>query len=371
MGQICQEIKEIETWLTAYTDFEDLTREYYLEYGRAIPSSAIPDAFYKPVSLHPMDLKNVTFSQETSRKLIGRSLGQTYLEHQYFQPGLDLFIQKHPRYSESDIHSHQFFELSYVYSGHCTHTFYQGQTQKKEQTDLEEGDLLLIPPGKSHRIQVLSDSLILNIGIRQSTFRAAFSHNIPENSFLGNFFTDSLLPANEKIRFLRFHAGEADSKNSDSIRSHVQDLCLAYCSDTPYSRARMNLQLSLLFVTLLENYSGSALISHSEEGIPEQMPAMIHYLEENYRNTSLKEAASRFGYSEDHLNLIFEKATSFTVGELLRNLKMQKAEDLLKNTDTTVAAIAEYIGYQDTTGFNRSFKKHTGMTPSAYRRRFR
>lgn len=52
------------------------------------------------------------------------------------------------------------------------------------------------------------------------------------------------------------------------------------------------------------------------------------------------------------------------------NLKMQKAASLLTSTTLPVSAVAEYLGYQDTTNLIRSFKKQYKMTPAQYRKKY-
>ncbi|WP_280265564.1 AraC family transcriptional regulator [Nocardia wallacei] len=51
----------------------------------------------------------------------------------------------------------------------------------------------------------------------------------------------------------------------------------------------------------------------------------------------------------------------------LTECRMDEAETLLTDTDLSVARIAETVGYADAFGFSAAFKRHRGMSPSAFR----
>ena len=64
----------------------------------------------------------------------------------------------------------------------------------------------------------------------------------------------------------------------------------------------------------------------------------------------------------------FKKYTGKTVVEYLKSIKMNKACELLKNTDTPIIEISSILGYASLSHFNRVFKEYLGITPAAYRR---
>ena len=51
------------------------------------------------------------------------------------------------------------------------------------------------------------------------------------------------------------------------------------------------------------------------------------------------------------------------------NIRMEKAEDLLKTSSDKVREIALEVGYKDPNYFNRAFKKRHNMTPEEFRKR--
>jgi AraC-like DNA-binding protein len=59
-----------------------------------------------------------------------------------------------------------------------------------------------------------------------------------------------------------------------------------------------------------------------------------------------------------------------TPRELIVRMRVQHACDALRETSTSLADIALESGFYDQSSFTRQFKKHLGITPGEYRRRF-
>lgn len=51
----------------------------------------------------------------------------------------------------------------------------------------------------------------------------------------------------------------------------------------------------------------------------------------------------------------------------LTTLRMQQAQQELRNPESSLASIAERLGYQSEAAFSRAFKRHTGLTPGSVR----
>lgn len=61
------------------------------------------------------------------------------------------------------------------------------------------------------------------------------------------------------------------------------------------------------------------------------------------------------------------RAEGNTFAEIGHSVRHDRAVRLLTSTDTSLAAIAHELGYSEPSSFNRAFKRHTGVTPGAYR----
>ena len=84
---------------------------------------------------------------------------------------------------------------------------------------------------------------------------------------------------------------------------------------------------------------------------------------------TIEEMSSRVHYSAPHLHRLCRQAYGRSPVQQLIFLRMQRAGHLLAHTDWSMAQIASAVGYQDVFNFASRFKKSTGQTPGAYRKR--
>lgn len=79
--------------------------------------------------------------------------------------------------------------------------------------------------------------------------------------------------------------------------------------------------------------------------------------------------ASALYVNDSYLSRLFKEETGLGVIEYITTLRMQKAAELLHNTDLKNYEIAEEIGINDPHYFGQCFKKHYGMTASNFRKK--
>ncbi len=67
----------------------------------------------------------------------------------------------------------------------------------------------------------------------------------------------------------------------------------------------------------------------------------------------------------------FQKATHLTVKEYIQKLRIEAAKKLLEENNLTVNEVMYESGYNDTKAFRYTFKKVSGLSPLAYRKKFK
>ena len=96
----------------------------------------------------------------------------------------------------------------------------------------------------------------------------------------------------------------------------------------------------------------------------------ISYIDDNYHTDISRSAvAGQAGLSASHFSRMFRKVTGVSYQEYVNSKRITKAMKLLCTSPQSITEIAISLGFADTTGFGRIFKKLTGHTPSAYRSR--
>lgn len=84
---------------------------------------------------------------------------------------------------------------------------------------------------------------------------------------------------------------------------------------------------------------------------------------------SLVDLAHRIHVSVRTLQRRFLAATGMTPLQYQQALRLAQAQSLLESARWPVADVAEAVGYADRVAFGRLFKRHTGLTPAAWRQR--
>lgn len=95
----------------------------------------------------------------------------------------------------------------------------------------------------------------------------------------------------------------------------------------------------------------------------------IDYIHANYHRPemSLHSLAAAVNLSPSHLSTQFKARTKVNYVRYLTNVRMEEAQKLLRTTDLSIPLVAEAVGYPNVANFYRHFKRHTGLTPAAYR----
>ncbi|HHV12755.1 MAG TPA: response regulator [Clostridiales bacterium] len=89
------------------------------------------------------------------------------------------------------------------------------------------------------------------------------------------------------------------------------------------------------------------------------------YIDRNfYKNISLEDVSQKVGVNPNYLSSLFKKQLGMKYIEYLTKLRMEKAHNLLLNTDLKVSDISEMVGYLSTKHFTRVYKEEFGTTPS-------
>ena len=82
---------------------------------------------------------------------------------------------------------------------------------------------------------------------------------------------------------------------------------------------------------------------------------------------SLDDVCADLGVSNSYFSSIFKKETGQSFVSYLTDYRMDRAEEMVLNTDEKSYKIAEKVGYQDANYFSYVFKKKFGVSPSKYR----
>lgn len=94
------------------------------------------------------------------------------------------------------------------------------------------------------------------------------------------------------------------------------------------------------------------------------------FMEDNYGNPdlSLNYLSDKFDINPKYLSKLFKEEIGQKFLDLLISYRIDKAKQLMQETDKPIQAISEEVGYTNYNSFNRAFKNVVGASPSDYRK---
>lgn len=104
----------------------------------------------------------------------------------------------------------------------------------------------------------------------------------------------------------------------------------------------------------------------------ERIKIMLQYIQENYaQELNLARIAQSAAVSENECLRCFRSMTGSTPIQYLRQLRIQRAAELLATTDRKISDIGAACGFQEMSYFAKIFREQKGDSPGAYRKRVR
>lgn len=274
----------------------------------------------------------------------------------HYRPVVTAYYFKQWRAYEMDDHTHPSMEIMYVINGHCRVEVGPG-TDIRRGYALKRGAFIFLDGAVPHRLIVPETCRMLNVEFRfaeRSGGMLSVSELAAEDPALSE-----LLACPRDHLVLRephdiYHA----------LKSLVMEL------DNPEGREPLvQLLLAELLLRIAALYRKSE--AEGEAGAERYMQQAMAYMHEHYdRPLRIADIAANVNLHPVYLQRIFKRATGQTVMAYLTAFRMEKAKMLLRQTDIPAADIADYVGIGSRQYFHERFKKHTGLTPAAYRRSF-
>lgn len=92
------------------------------------------------------------------------------------------------------------------------------------------------------------------------------------------------------------------------------------------------------------------------------------YIKNQYhKDISLDDVSREVKISPYYFSKLFKQETGENFIEYLTNIRMEKAKELLSQSEKSMKEICSEVGYSDPNYFSRSFKKNVGVTPTEYK----
>ncbi|WP_372882717.1 AraC family transcriptional regulator [Psychromonas sp.] len=122
-------------------------------------------------------------------------------------------------------------------------------------------------------------------------------------------------------------------------------------------------------VTRLNTYSLPVIHDNPKE--LKLVRKVSNYIELNYRNNiQLIDLCNELHVSESTVYRLFERHFICSFSHHVKEFRIGKACELLVNSNASISAIADLVGFTNLSNFNRQFKQCKQMTPKQFRSLF-
>ena len=119
--------------------------------------------------------------------------------------------------------------------------------------------------------------------------------------------------------------------------------------------------------TIIESFNQVIAVKKAEDNKP--IRDAKQYMKQHFKEPiSLEIVSDQVGFNATYFSSLFKKETGNTFSEYLSEIRMEKAKELLKESNLSVALICEEVGYSDTKHFTKLFTKYTNLKPNEYRK---
>lgn len=260
------------------------------------------------------------------------------------------FQQGSHTHLKTDYFCHQYYELSYISNG-------KGVIHLGQHSEMVAGMVLFLsPPGLAQAISLKScgdsERLKVNKLLISSEFAKKLQAFSPEFAALTKLFSGNLAG-------MLFLLDE-------------NDLCLSQFENMQRQHNSKSL-LNLLDILLeLSQKKYKKLMPSDPDGLQKMvkcpLESTIHYIFNNFEKPLRSDQLAKMAHmSTNHFHRKFKQITDLTLVQMLNDLRLERACNLLITSRLPIAVVSEQCGFSNVPYFNRRFLEKKGCQPRQFR----
>lgn len=264
-------------------------------------------------------------------------------------------VRTHTRFVHFPAHRHNYIEVLYVCQGKLINII------EERQVTVRAGELLFLNQFTHHEILPAGEEdIAINFMILPEFFDVAYKM-AGNNNVLADFLVNVLRQDEERGEYLHFKVAEV-LQIQNLLENIIYSLVTGKGDESRINQTTMG----LIFLYLLDS------VQYAEMRLPNQYENMIvmttlDYIEQQYKNATLTELCEKLHLPIHVLSKMIKKNTGFNFKELLQRKRMNKAAELICDTNLPVGDIIAAVGYENNSYFHRVFKERYHLTPKEFR----
>ena len=257
--------------------------------------------------------------------------------------GREFSLRKHATCFVAYYHSHDFYEMLYVYRGKLI----QYELESRIPAAFAQGSVCLMAPGMVHAMAPATEQdIIFKIVIPAALFERVGV------SCPGTMQELSLLLEQGMVKL---------HDTGAHFNSLMEMLAEEQLGEEAPREEVIGAYLALIFSEIVRLAKEPARVSRL-------LVEIEAYLQDRDAGVLLEEMAADMGYSADYLGRRIRKESGESFTRLRQRFFLEKAAELLVERDLPVDDIAAKLGYRSTSSFYQLFQREYGISPGSYRR---
>ena len=250
---------------------------------------------------------------------------------------------------DSKLHFHNLMEIGYCKQG-------TGEVLFEEQSHrYETGTITFIPENYPHIM--ISD--VEKTDLWEYIF---FDPKV----VLGELYPNNPNAVREVIQSINRGAAIVQAKQVVNLSQIIESILEEGREQKPYASRMIHFLVGALVVEMMRLNNDIPYYPY-ETGKKTTMghiATAINYVENHYQEQiKISDISKVCNMSETHFRRTFEEYINMTPADYVNFVRVQKACELLRNTDDSMDGIAIKSGFSTTSTLNRNFKKYLGVSP--------
>jgi AraC-like DNA-binding protein len=217
------------------------------------------------------------------------------------------------------------------------------------------GVLVVVNSNEMHEIRVSSEPLEYYCLIIDNHLFKSLHTDVCETKYIGPIYQNQIVFKNRIY-------------NDENISRYFDDIIREFDERLAGHELAIKGLIFGLMVRLLRNHVETILTPKQYDSRARNLNRInntLQYIAKNYnRNITVEELCGNVNLSKYYFLRLFKKATGRSVIDYINYVKINKAEEMLLNSDVNITEAAFACGFNDANYFSRVFKKYKGKSPS-------
>ncbi|WNR46813.1 helix-turn-helix transcriptional regulator [Paenibacillus roseipurpureus] len=249
-------------------------------------------------------------------------------------------------------HTHDHIEFGYIHKGHGQ--YHIGEIEYRAET----GDIFVIPPGVTH----------FEVHDAEHPFEIMF--------LMVKHHGDRAAELSQLMERLQ---GKIRAKQQHKLKQIMNDIYAEIMNREQGYVSSIDAKLKTLYVQLQREVfphqprlaAPSAFAANEERNsiiLTEIKEFVSSHLDQK---CTVAQVAQHFFYHPKYVSLLFKKETGQSLSDYIMAAKLERARELLTQTNESVETIANMLGFSSLQHLYKWFKQHTSITPLQYRNQYK